>query len=205
MNVPIENPEIDAPIFLRVFIWLLALFAGFVALHYISTYYLKAENVVTSHIEQTANAAVMSTADLLGLEPKRIELPLPQLSLIEYASLVAADENVPPILVRAVLTIENNNKPYGVSVKGAIGPMQVMPMHIKFCGLAHPGKLFDEKINIRCGIKVLKDALQATKGNIILALKYYNGGPNCIKNWCAESEQYWKDALVAIAKDKALI
>lgn len=173
--------------------------------HYWCKGWTTVEIVASDSAEKTANAVMIDVSDKLGLEPKKIIVPEPELGLVEFASLTAADEDVSPILVRAVLKVENHNRPYGVSVKGAIGPMQVMPEHVKFCKLAHVGKLYDEKTNIRCGIKVLKEALRVRKNNVILALRDYNGGPKCVSGGCAESEKYWVDVLQVVAVDGMVV
>jgi hypothetical protein len=76
-------------------------------------------------------------------------------------------------LIAAVIHAESRGRQRAVSSSGAVGLMQIMPFH-------HRGKrreLFNPRINIRKGCRILKSYLKMTNGKLAKALKYYNAGP----------------------------
>jgi soluble lytic murein transglycosylase-like protein len=78
-----------------------------------------------------------------------------------------------PSLLGAVLLIENTPlDPTAVSSQGAIGLMQVMPVHRGSYGC--PSDLVDVETNICHGASILKHMVRRTK-SLPLALKQYNG------------------------------
>lgn len=77
---------------------------------------------------------------------------------------------------RAMVKHESGDKLDAVSSAGAIGLAQVMPANAKFCGLPSPALLFDAENNIACGVRIFAHALKNQKGNLVRALKEYNGG-----------------------------
>lgn len=93
-----------------------------------------------------------------------------------------------PALVRAVMHVESGGKVDAVSIKGAIGLMQVIAPNYKRCGLEHPGKLWEPEINVACGTQILAEELANHK--LDDALRVYNGGPKALKRGFKESEQY---------------
>lgn len=87
----------------------------------------------------------------------------------EHANLngVAAD------LVRAVIQVESAFNPGAVSVKGAMGLMQLMPETARELGVSDP---FNPEQNIRGGVKYLKQLLDRYDNKVELALAAYNAG-----------------------------
>jgi hypothetical protein len=78
-----------------------------------------------------------------------------------------------PSLLGAVLLIENTPlDPTAVSSQGAIGLMQVMPVHLGSYGCF--ADLVDVDTNICHGASILKHMVRRTK-SVALALKKYNG------------------------------
>jgi soluble lytic murein transglycosylase-like protein len=108
-----------------------------------------------------------------------------------YTQYYAGVNHLSPALVRAVIHAESTGRPDAVSRCGAIGLMQVMPFHVK-----HPARLYDVRYNIEIGCGILRDCMVASEGNVRLALKKYNAGPNYLKY----HKRWPKSTLIYVAK-----
>ena len=84
---------------------------------------------------------------------------------------------VPPRLVRAVIRQESDFKPEALSAVGAIGLMQVMPFNARKLGLRNPKQLWDPRLNILAGVRLLAVLLKYYDGDFVSVLVAYNCGP----------------------------
>ena len=103
--------------------------------------------------------------------------------LIEkYAKLQQLD----PALVKAVIAVESSFQPDAVSVKGAVGLMQIIPETGERYGLVGDAtrsivqKLRDPAINLRVGTRHLRYLLLRFADDLELALAAYNAGENAV-------------------------
>lgn len=89
----------------------------------------------------------------------------------------AAQHQVDPALIKAVMHIESAFNPHAVSDKGAQGLMQVMPETGQRYGAVD---LFDPVQNVRAAALYLKDLQKLFKNNTRLVLAAYNAGENAV-------------------------
>jgi soluble lytic murein transglycosylase-like protein len=95
--------------------------------------------------------------------------------------------NLEPNLIATVMQIESCGDPEAGSHAGAMGLFQVMPFHFK------PGdKAQDPETNAARGLSYLKQSLDATNGDVRLALVGYNGGVSLI----GQDDSLWPDETV---------
>lgn len=91
----------------------------------------------------------------------------------------AAQYQVDPALVHAVIMAESGYDPNAVSPKGATGLMQLMPGTAQRYGV-HDS--YDAAANIQGGTRYLRDLLEMFNQNIQLAVAAYNAGENAVIN-----------------------
>jgi soluble lytic murein transglycosylase-like protein len=96
----------------------------------------------------------------------------------EIIDRVAAEQDVPARLVRAVIQVESAYNVRARSAKGAMGLMQLMPATARQYAVADP---FDPAANIEAGIKHLKSLLQRLP--VALALAAYNAGEGAVQRF----------------------
>jgi soluble lytic murein transglycosylase-like protein len=114
------------------------------------------------------------------LELRAYENPLLAAKPYQEDVLEAAKEHkLDPALVHAVIAAESNYNPNAVSVKGAIGLMQVMPDTGRRYGVREK-ELRQPRQNIHTGARYLADLIRLFDGDVKLALASYNAGENVI-------------------------
>ena len=92
----------------------------------------------------------------------------------------AAEYDLDPALIRAVMRAESAFNPMVVSPAGAQGLMQLMPALAEEMGVVDP---FDPRQNIMGGAKYLRWLLDHNRGNIPLTLAGYNAGPTIVAKY----------------------
>ena len=112
---------------------------------------------------------------------------------VQTALSAAADFNVPPSLVLAVIRTESDFRPNAVSEAGACGLMQLMPETFSFLQESafdeqlDDNAIFDPAVNIRYGTYYLS-YLFAKFGNWFTALAAYNAGEGRVAEWLTDAE-----------------
>jgi soluble lytic murein transglycosylase-like protein len=137
----------------------------------------------------------------------RAVMPLPLFEILyptPFPDLVAGEgskNGVDPYLVLAVMRQESVFDVDALSRSGAIGLMQIMP----FTGRAIAQKLgepfsadslLNPQTNIRYGSFYIRQLLDQFKGNMVLALASYNGGPPRASEWYAKNKRETFDLFV---------
>ena len=105
-------------------------------------------------------------------------------TLIEHA---AHSRALDPALVKAVIAVESAFEPRAISVKGAIGLMQIIPATAQRYGIVARSdrtieqQLLDPSINVRIGVRYLRDLLDLFEDDLSLALAAYNAGEQSVR------------------------
>lgn len=102
----------------------------------------------------------------------------------------AAEKELDPFLVAAVIRTESKFNTTARSPKGAFGLMQMMPETAKwvaeqmdFSDEFTTEQLGNPDVNIRMGVWYLSSLKKEFKGNQVLMLAAYNGGRGNVKQW----------------------
>jgi soluble lytic murein transglycosylase len=113
---------------------------------------------------------------------------------LEYEHIIrghAANHDLDPALLAAVVYVESGFDPNATSAAGAIGLMQLLPDTAKGIALRTGGDRFvvadlrDPEINVRYGSWYL-DHLHDKYGDLRLALAAYHAGQGNVDHWRAE-------------------
>ncbi len=123
----------------------------------------------------------------------------------------SSNHNVDYELLQALIATESGFNAGAVSPKGAIGLMQLMPDTARRYGVDTDRhgplerKLTDPRINIRAGVRYLRDLINMFPGELELALAAYNAGEgavmragNKIPNY-KETQNYVKTVMALYA------
>jgi soluble lytic murein transglycosylase len=100
----------------------------------------------------------------------------------EYDGMIrlsAAEQELPPALVKAVIAAESSFDSAAISHKGAQGLMQLMPETAELLGVQNP---LEPSQNIRGGSRYLR-AMMDRYGDMARALAAYNAGPTAVDRY----------------------
>ena len=90
---------------------------------------------------------------------------------------VARQEGLDPNLLFAIVATESQFDIASVSIRGAVGLMQLMPDTARELGVQNR---FNPEQNLRGGARYLRQMLDRYPDNLKLALASYNAGPNAV-------------------------
>lgn len=93
---------------------------------------------------------------------------------------VSFEHGVDPKLMEALVVVESAFNPHAVSVKGAMGLMQLMPATARRLDVDDP---FDPEQNIRGGVREFSRLVDRYSGNLSLALAAYNAGEGAVQRY----------------------
>jgi soluble lytic murein transglycosylase len=132
-----------------------------------------------------AVALIVSQIDV-GDAIREVTLPLRHDDVIREQ---AAEKDLDPALIAAVIYAESRFAEGQTSSAGALGLMQVTPETAKAIAEKSGGTAFeiadldDPEINIRYGTYHLRDLLNQYDGNLVAALAAYNAGSGNVDQW----------------------
>ena len=104
-------------------------------------------------------------------------LPPPTPELAASIERWAAEHELDPRLVQAVVQAESGYNPRALSDKGAIGLMQLMPATAAELAVADP---WDPDQNVGGGTAYLRQMLDYFSGDVQFAVAAYNAGPGAV-------------------------
>ena len=138
---------------------------------------LAAAALATTHNVKTQTkpllpSVAVSMDDFRALQPDR--------AYDDIIAEAAAEYDLNPELIRAVMRAESAFNPMVVSPAGAQGLMQLMPALAEEMGVIDA---FDPRQNIMGGAKYLRWLLDRNRGNIPLSLAGYNAGPTVVAKY----------------------
>jgi hypothetical protein len=110
--------------------------------------------------------------------PRQDDLQIPMMLIDAEVARMADFYKLPAALIKAVIATESNFNPSAVSVKGAIGLMQLMPETAREMFVEDP---YDWIQNIEGGSRYLRVLLnQFGDGDLNKVLAAYNAGPEAV-------------------------
>ena len=114
---------------------------------------------------------------------------------LEYEQVIrshAAERDLDPAFVAAVVYAESRFDPNARSYAGAVGLMQILPETAEFIARKTGGTEFieadlrDPDINVRYGTWLLRYLRDSYDGDVELALAAYHAGPASVDRWLAD-------------------
>ncbi len=138
------------------------------------------QQAIRSRMGETAfadNKTVAQFIEPMTPDPAFTLAPCPSVEngrLSEMVLSAAQKQSLAPALLIAVMRQESAFRPCAISVKGALGLMQLMPETAREL---HVADVFNPEQNIRGGAAYLRQLLDRYKGDLRLALVGYNAGP----------------------------
>jgi len=116
------------------------------------------------------------------------------LSYVREINSVAAEMNIEPTLIAAVIKLESNFDDLALSSSGAFGLMQLMPETANWLKTQYTvqGSWRDPFNNIKLGGFYLKRLLLEFNNDIHHTLNAYHMGPNRLKKLLADNKEFRK-------------
>lgn len=119
---------------------------------------------------------------LLGLENKIMKIAYPQ-EYAQYVTKYAAECEVDPLLIFAIIKAESDFNPQAKSHNDAKGLMQLMDKTAIELSKQVEVDLYDPETNIRLGTYYFSQLLEKYDNQVGIALAAYNAGMGNVNNW----------------------
>ena len=158
--------------------------------------YYPALRVAKVHFKEKLERSGQPTAPALWT----VAYPTGLLPTITAQGITAVD----PYLAAAIIREESQYDEKAVSMVGAVGLMQLMPVTANAVaqryGFPAVGReeLFDQETNIRLGVRYLGQLLEQYGGNLAHAVAAYNAGPIAVNSWIAVHRGREQDEFVEL-------
>jgi soluble lytic murein transglycosylase-like protein len=130
--------------------------------------------------ERSIAPAIIAPRTISPASAPEPEVPVPS-GINELVETIAAQHELPPQLIHAVIKAESNYNTHAISPKGAFGLMQLIPSTARRFGVSH---VFDPVENIQGGARYLKYLLGLYgEENYPLVLAAYNAGEAAVAKY----------------------
>lgn len=128
---------------------------------------------------------------------RQAQAALPSAEIEQLVQTNAANWQVDPALVRAVMANESSFNPNATSPTGAQGLMQLMPETAASLGVTDA---YDPQQNVAGGTRYLRGLLDRFGGDVTRAVAAYNAGPGAVEKHggippYAETQAYVRNVL----------
>lgn len=113
---------------------------------------------------------------------------------------IATHQGMDPHVIKSIVQVESGYNPRALSVKGAVGLMQLMPETASAMGINDP---WDPAQNITAGTRYFSRLLSRYHGDLMKALAAYNAGPTAVDAYGGippyqETKEYVKSVIAII-------
>jgi soluble lytic murein transglycosylase-like protein len=126
--------------------------------------------------------------------------------IVAAAHSAAAEVNLDPLLVLAVIAIESRFNPIAESVMGAKGLMQIIPgYHLdKLRAAGGEDRVFDPESNIHVGARILQEYVYRG-GTLEAGLQQYNGASRDSNAYYAQGVMAERERLEQVVRTRGLL
>lgn len=133
--------------------------------------------------EQRLSEQRLEATRAINISFQKFNPKLSRYITLYYSYLIVNEANyheVNPYVIAAIAITESSLDYKAKSKVGAIGLCQIMPFWIDILNIEKESNLYIPLININASVRIFKRYLEKAKGDIFLALSFYNAGQ---KNW----------------------
>lgn len=133
--------------------------------------------------EQRLSEQRLEATRAINISFQKFNPKLSRYITLYYSYLIVNEANyheVNPYVIAAIAITESSLDYKAKSKVGAIGLCQIMPFWIDILNIEKESNLYIPLININASVRIFKKYLGKAKGDIFLALSFYNAGQ---KNW----------------------
>lgn len=133
--------------------------------------------------EQRLSEQRLEATRAINISFQKFNPKLSRYITLYYSYLIVNEANyygVNPYVIAAIAITESSLDYKAKSKVGAIGLCQIMPFWIDILNIEKESNLYIPLININASVRIFKKYLGKAKGDIFLALSFYNAGQ---KKW----------------------
>lgn len=133
--------------------------------------------------EQRLSEQRLEATRAINISFQKFNPKLSRYITLYYSYLIVNEANyheVNPYVIAAIAITESSLDYKAKSKVGAIGLCQIMPFWIDILNIEKESNLYVPLININASVRIFKKYLEKAKGDIFLALSFYNAGQ---KKW----------------------
>ena len=159
---------------------------------------------ISRRVQEIANGPSVPFSAFETLVGTGVTRQQPRREIDGYVRESAAQTQIDPDLIEAIIACESGFDPNATSRAGARGLMQLMPATAASLGVSNP---YDPAQNVLAGAKYLRQLLDRF-GDIELAVAAYNAGPGAVERYggippFSETQEYVRSVLARYRVSKS--